>query len=197
MAKNKQFGFFGGSFDPIHFGHLNLAFELMERASLEKVLFCPAFLSPYKQDKPATTAADNRLEMVKKAIADIPQFEVLDLEVKKQKVSYTIKTLEELKKTYPDTDFHLLLAQDILADFTGWKDYKKILTLASPLIGFRNDITPAVPEELKFLLKNKLIPTRQLHISSTSIRDRLKKKLYCSHLMPKQVLDYIYQHKLY
>lgn len=197
MSQNKKVGFFGGSFDPIHFGHLNLAFELMEKADLKEVLFCPAFISPHKTEKPATASSKDRLEMVKRAVKDIKQFHVLDWEVKRAEVSYTAETLEELKKKHPDYDLHLLLAQDTLASFANWKGYKEILKLASPLIGFRNDITPTVPEELKIFLKNNLIPTRQLHISSTAVRERLKKGLYCGHLVPKQVLDYICQHQLY
>ncbi len=195
--QNNKIGFFGGSFNPIHFGHLNLAFELMERAGLKEVIFCPAFLSPHKKEQPAIASAEDRLEMVKRAVQEIKQFQVLDWEVKRAEVSYTADTLEKLKKKYPDSDLHLLLAQDTLASLTSWKGYKQILKLADPLIGFRNDVKPVIPAELKALVKNNLIPTRQLHISSTAVRERLKKGLYCGHLVPKQVLDYICQHQLY
>ncbi len=193
----KKIGFFGGSFDPVHFGHINLALELLEKKALQQVFFCPAFVSPYKQNRPPKVSVEHRLKMLELALHDIKQFQIFDWEIKQQKISYTIDTLLKIKNMYPDADIYLLLSQDTLVSLTGWKDYRKILEIATVLVGFRDDSKFIMPAELKPVLKNSLIATRQLHISSTCIRERLKKKLYCGHLLDKQVLDYIYQHQLY
>lgn len=195
--KKEKVGFLGGSFDPIHFGHLNLAFELLEKAHLDKIFFCPAFLSPHKTFGPKPALAAKRLKMVHLALKGIEAFKVLDWEAKKAKISYTVETLEELVKKYPQNHFYLLLAQDSLASFNTWKEYKKILKMATPLVGLRKGEKFDPPKLDEKLFQHHLIETRQMDISSTEIRKRLKKGLYCGHLAPKQVLDYICRHHLY
>lgn len=93
----KRIGFFGGTFDPIHLGHLNLAVEIMEKRQLDEVWFCPARVNPFKQDEQATDAFQ-RLEMVKIAIRDIPFFRAVDVEMSREGPSYTYDTIVELQK---------------------------------------------------------------------------------------------------
>jgi nicotinate-nucleotide adenylyltransferase len=168
----KQIGFFGGSFDPIHFGHLHLAIHMFEHYGLQEILFCPAYRSPLKADQPSTALPAHRLEMLKLVLAEIPQFRVTSIEVEKSQISYTVDTLQKLAKA--GVQYRLILTDESAASFAQWREPDIIQQLAPPLIGKR-----AFP------------------ISSTEIRERLKKKLYCGHLIPAKALDYIERHGLY
>jgi len=195
MRKKRHIGLYGGTFDPVHFGHLNLAIEMYEKNNLDEVLFCPNFISPLKIDTPPIASAVHRLNMAKLAISDISYFSIYDEEIKRQGVSYTIDTLRALQKKYFDATISLIVAQDALSEFSKWKDYKEILKIAPLLIGTRGSFD--LSEELKKDVNKNLILTRHLDISSTDIRDRLKKGLYCGHLVPLKVLDYIKHNSLY
>jgi nicotinate-nucleotide adenylyltransferase len=188
----KKFALFGGSFDPIHFGHINLAIEIKEKLNLKKIFFCPNYISPFKQNKKPNVSAEDRYMMVNLAIKDIEGFEVLDIEIKKQDVSYTIDTIDELKM-----DLHLIITDEMLESFHLWKDYKQILDKAPLIVGTRKRVLHEYKNEYFSLSKESFIKTNIFEISSTDIRNRLKKRLYCSHLLPKEVLDYIYKSKLY
>jgi len=195
--KKKLVGLLGGSFDPIHFGHLNLALEIKEKSFLDEVWLLPAFLSPHKLHRPAAASAFHRLRMAALAVKDLDGFRVLDLEVKKKHPAYTIDTLQEIQKRFPKIALRLLLSQEALLSFSDWKEAGKILKIAPPLVGLRGGGEHELPLKLEKKFKQNLILTRRLEISSTEIRNRLKKKLYCGHLAPKQVLDYIARHHLY
>ena len=176
-GRMKKKALFGGSFDPPHFGHLNLAIEMLERYQFEKVFWIPAARSPFKEE---VSDPGHRLEMVKLATKDIAQFEVLDLEIKRKPPSYTIDTLEELNCD-PD-HFSLLLADDIYHSFSQWKEAKKIEQKVEILVVSRGNEGISIPK---------------MEISASRIRERLKKGLYCGHLLPANVLDYIYENQLY
>ncbi len=171
-------GFLGGSFDPIHFGHLNLAISLKEAAGLEKVIICPAWVSPFKEGK-KMTSPEHRLNMCRLAFEDLEGFEVLDYEIKKGGPSYTIDTIKYLNRP-----LRLLLGDDQMEDFSRWKEADLLKKLAPPLIGSRHKKSGEPP-----------IPI--MEISSTLIRDRLGKGLPCTHLVPHKVLDYIFKNDLY
>ena len=203
MQPNKQkIGIYGGSFDPIHFGHLNLAIRLFEIHQLDEVWFCPAGVNPHKLNLPPA-AAKHRLEMVRLATQDIPHFRVIDLEIKKQGPSYTVDTLRALQEKFKGNSpkkNYLLLGEDAALDFCSWREPEEIVKLATPLVGTRtkdlkNKIVgdPAICQKLK----EGVTPTEIFDISSTDIRKRLAGGLYVGHLVPAKVLDYIYTHKLY
>lgn len=168
----KKIGFFGGSFDPIHFGHLSLAIYLFENHKLDEILFCPAFCSPFKADTPPQVAPEHRLAMLKAVLADIPHFKISTLEIDRKGPSYTIDTIRALVKE--GHQLNLLLSEETSAHLDGWKEAKELIRLAPPLTG-----------------------PRQMTISSTLVRERLKKRLYCGHLVPAKALDYIQSHHLY
>lgn len=190
----KKVGFFGGSFDPIHFGHINLAIEIKEILDLKKIIFCPTSISPFKKTNPPLASKENRYEMLKLAIKDINDFEITDYEIKKEGVSYTIDTLNSLKNEY---SLRLIITEDALPFFHLWKDFKEILKIAPPIIGIRkNELTEYQGEN--FILDSKnFVKTKVFDISSTEVRERIKKRLYTRHLVPKEVLDYIYKRGLY
>ena len=183
----KKVGFFGGSFDPIHFGHLNLAIQILEKCNLDEILFCPAFQSPFKQNRTPIAPPKDRYEMVEKAIEKIPAFAITPIEIERGGVSYTVETLRSLQKE--GIQYHLVLSEETASDIQLWKEPEEILHLAPPIVGVKNDLPPDSP------FKQVQIPT--FDISSTEIRERFKKKLYCGHLIPAIALDYIVQHRLY
>src|SRR5262245_45580112 len=123
--------FFGGSFDPIHLGHLHLAKALMKKKKLAEVWFCPARISPHKLDEPLPTPIEHRLNMVQLAVEDEPRFRVLDLEAKRKGPSYTVDTLEELaaqeKQRKVPRKLFLIITEELLPGFFHWKDPARIV----------------------------------------------------------------------
>ncbi len=166
----KKVGFFGGSFDPIHFGHISLAVYLLEKYNLDQILFCPAAVSPFKTDAPPYSSGKHRVEMLKLAL-DVPQFKISTLELDRGGTSFTIDTIRALSKEY---ELNLLLSDEAADGLVHWKDTEALQKMAPPLIG-----------------------PRSREISSTEIRKRLLKKLYCGHLVPGKALDYIQANQLY
>lgn len=187
----KKIGILGGSFDPVHFGHLNLAIALKESCKLDEVLFVPAGLSPFKENRPPVVSSDHRLAMVKIAIAPIEGFQVLDWELVRKGPSYTIDTVRKLKADL-FAELHLLLGEDHLASFHLWKEADVLMSLAPPLVGSR-DTQSAVVQKIN--ASSFKIPL--FDISSTVVRKRLFQKKYCGHLVPNKVLEYIEIHSLY
>ncbi|HEY4831228.1 MAG TPA: nicotinate (nicotinamide) nucleotide adenylyltransferase [Waddliaceae bacterium] len=200
----ERIGFFGGSFDPIHFGHLNLAVEIMEARDLNQVLFCPANINPHKLNQECAPI-NHRLEMVKLAISDNPNFQLLDVESKRKGPSYTIDTLSELiakeELSSNPRKIFLLLSDEALPGFFKWHKPEEIVKMVPLLIGSRLPVTNGVlPEGINRsicdAIKKGWTITSRMDISSTAIRSRLYQR-YCGHLLPQKVLDYIYQNHLY
>lgn len=186
-------GLFAGTFDPIHLGHLNLAVHLQEECQLDKVLFCPSHLSPFKVDTPAKVSIQHRIEMVKLVIGQIPSFELLNWEIESDRPHYTIDTVRRLAKD-PFLDIYLLMGDDHLRSFNQWKEADTLLDLATPLVATRYERgeSPTLPDHR---FQHVKIPIYE--INSTDIRKRLSQKKYCGHLLPLSVLDYILTYQLY
>lgn len=202
MGSDLKIGFFGGTFDPIHFGHLNLMVELKERCHLDRVLICPAHLSPTKKERPVIADSSHRLKMVQLVAADLPWVEVTEIEVGRPPPSYTVDTVELiLKREGQGSQLYLIMAEDTAYTIDKWKDPEKLLQLATPLVGSRHGFDPNQLEGVSPTIKSKLeegrIQIYAMDISSTRLRERLKKQLYCGHLIPSKVLDYIYENRLY
>lgn len=187
----KKIGIFGGSFDPIHFGHLSLALQLSEIHHLDEVLFIPVFCSPFKKEAPPAASPEQRMEMLRLALAPIPSFRISTLEIARNGTSYTIDTLRLLHS--PESQLHLLLSDEAASHFLQWKEPEEILRLAPPWIGGRSSSKANLPPSLQ----KYFTPTQIFEVSSTEIRARLRKKLYCGHLIPAKALDYIQAHHLY
>lgn len=192
-------GFLGGTFDPIHCGHLHLALEIFEKRGLDRVLFCPANCSPMKTDAEPLVSADDRMAMVKLAIAPISAFSLIDLEIHRSGCSYTVDTIRQLKAQHPKDEFHLILGEDLVPSFARWKEVETLIELAPPFIGSRHHRLPKtdLPLALQKKVEEGLTLISLLDISSTELRQRLKKGLYCGHLLPAKVLDYIERKHLY
>lgn len=199
---DKKVGFLGGSFDPIHFGHIHLGVSLQEAHQLDMVIICPAACSPFKNSPPQE--AKHRLKMVELAIEGISGWSVLDWEVKNGPPSYTIDTVRYLLKNNlleSPSALQLLIGEDQLPGLPKWKEVSELLELAPPLIGCRIGCRSLQADCSNNFLSSELqkgmTPTKILEISASEIRERLNKGLYCGHLVPVKVLDYIHHHRLY
>lgn len=204
MNKPKRVGLLGGTFDPFHNGHINLGLELQEKHALDEVIVCPAAYSPFKSLETCHVSASHRLEMVRLAVEDVSNWRVIDWEIKQGGPSYTIETVQalitEANQNKEKIALYLLLGQDILEKLADWKNIEELLTLANPLIGIRGGYDPAkikLPNIIEKSCRSGMTTTKVLDISSTWIRNRLKKRLHCQHLLPAKVLDFIYHHQLY
>jgi nicotinate-nucleotide adenylyltransferase len=186
-------GIFGGTYDPIHLGHLITAQSVREIRNLDKIIFIPAFISPHKSDV-KTSSAEDRLNMIKLAIDGIPFFDYSDIEIKKGGVSYTIDTLKELKKIYDEMEF--IIGYDNIFTFHTWKEPDEIMKLAKIIVLKRKSSHPPQFED-KYYKQAVFVQTRGIEISATDLRERVRKGLPINFLVPPKVMEYIYQHKLY
>jgi len=198
-----KIGFFGGTFDPIHIGHIHLALQMLEIHHLDQVVFCPASVSPYKQGSPPQVAAKHRQKMVELAIHPIELFSFCEWEITRPGPSFTIDTLKGLsdqtKAEKKEIHWHLILGEDALVDFASWKDVEELVALAPPLIGSRliPSFLPPFPSSIKEIIERGMTKIQMLDISSTYLRKRLLEGKYCGHLLAHNVLDYIQHHQLY
>ena len=181
-------GIFGGNFNPVHTGHLIVASDALSLLDLEKVLFVPAWKSPFKNDIISVPFKD-RYNMLKSALSDKKRFEVLNIEAKRKGVSYTYDTLKELLKK--EKNLCLLIGEDQAVDFTNWYKWKEILEMVGVFVFKRSKEQQKLSDELK------LLNSRIIEISSTEIRDKIKKGEPVDSLLPEGVLNYIREHNLY
>lgn len=194
----RKIGLFGGSFDPIHFGHINLAVTIKEYHELDEVWFCPSYQSPAKDHKPIPSRF--RLEMLKIALKNLSWAKIIDYEINNANVSYTINTLQYLKSIHQDIQLNLIIGDDAIPNLHLWKEIDKIIAMCPLLIGRRNCHLPVCngSDLLKSAVLKGLGPSKSLmQIESSSIRNRIINHQYCDHLLPEKVLDYIYQNQLY
>ncbi|HEX7357844.1 MAG TPA: nicotinate-nucleotide adenylyltransferase [Ignavibacteriaceae bacterium] len=186
-------GIFGGTFDPIHNGHLITAQSVKELRNLEKIIFIPAYISPHKQHAKAS-GAQHRLNMLKLAIENIPFFECSDFEIKQHTISYTIDTLREFKKYYDKID--LIIGYDNIFQFHTWKEPDEILKLANVVVLKRKSSHPINYVD-KYVESANFVETRGIEISATDIRNRVHAGLPIYYLVPEKVLEYINKNNLY
>ncbi len=200
----KQIGLYGGSFDPIHLGHLSLAIEIKEAHALDEVWFCPTPHNPHKTH--GTLAhTQHRIDMLQCALEGMRGFHICEAEIGRSPPIYTLDTLrqlaaEETAKEVPAM-FSLILGDDAAHSFAKWHQPEEILKYARMLVGRRiiddNDKGFEGSSVVVEALNKGLTPTRIMEISSTEVRLRLSKGLCCVHLLPRKVLDYIQAHDLY
>lgn len=186
-------GIYGGTFDPIHIGHLITAQSVREIRELDKIIFVPAFLSPHKLDIIASSP-EHRINMLRLAIKDIDFFDITEYEIKQQNISYTIDTLNELKKYYDELE--LIIGYDNIFKFYTWKEPDEILKLAT-LVVLKRKSSYAPPYEDKYYNKAEFVQTRGIEVSATDIRERVKYGLPINYLVTEAVKEYIYKHNLY
>ena len=199
---NTRIGIFGGSFDPIHVGHLMLAQAALERFRLDKVLFMPAKLSPFKQ-KLTMTKAETRYHMVELAVADNPSFGVSDLELNRPEPSYTIDTVRILKDEYPGVKIFFIAGADSVMELEGWMTFEELLREVTFLAAYRPSHTRAQLETEVLRLNTKyeadirLIDFPDVDVSSSYIRETIMRGGSGKYLVPDTVLQYINQEGVY
>lgn len=188
-------GIFGGTFNPPHMGHLIAAERVRSELELDSIIFIPTYISPHKQEGESGDPLD-RLRMTKLAIRDNEKFQTSDFEINGKSVSYTIKTLEYLKRTRPDDSFFLMIGMDNYLTFHLWKDPQKILDLATLVVMNR----PGYPKQVNevFGTKNTVfVDIPNIDISSSEIRDRIGQWRSVRYLLPEQVETFIFNKGLF
>ena len=198
----KKIALYGGTFDPIHLGHIAVAISLIEQKGLDHIFFIPARQSPFKKEMPQASA-EHRYAMVEVALRGVPHCSALPLEIHREGPSFTIDTVKELRsqKLQREDALFLIIGEDQLEHFHEWKSVDELVLLAQPLVIKRSGSHPGVEWKksplLARVIEKGMCDTPLFDISSTQIRDRLKKKLFCGHLLSPSVLQYIEQHQLY
>lgn len=199
-----RFGIYGGSFDPIHFGHLLLAECCREQRELDQVRFVPAAQSPHKlETRPASATA--RSEMVQLAIGGHPNFLMDPVEVNRGGLSYTIDTLKGIRQRYAEAELFLLMGADTLVDFPKWKSPGEICEICDLIVVQRPGHAPAnfanlgsitTPERIADF-EGLVVVMPQIDLSSREIRLRVAHRRSIRFQMPRAVEEYIQMHKLY
>ncbi len=195
----RRIGIFGGTFDPVHNGHLIMAENVRDQMHLDTVLFIPSKIPPLKNDR-IITAQEHRLNMLKMAVEDNPAFEVSEIELKSssEEPSYTVDTLMALRKVYApeQVKFYLILGMDQLINLHKWKEPGKLFLLSEVVIINRPGYLIQQVEN-DYGRQSIYVPVPNIEISATDIRFRIQEKRTIKYLIPAKVEDYIYKNKLY
>ena len=198
----KIIGLMGGTFDPVHHGHLVAAEEARSQFNMDQVIFIPAGKPPHKTNKELSTPED-RLAMTKAAVSSNPYFTVSDIEIKKSGLSYTINTVRAMKEIYPGQEIYFITGADAVLEILTWKNYTNLLEecifVAASRPGFdlgkmTSDMNAFPP---KLLERIKTIQVPALAISSTDIRQRVCEERPIKYLLPETVEEYILCRRLY
>lgn len=197
----KKYGIFGGSFNPIHYGHLMICEYIKEEMGLDKVIFIPTGNPPHKD---LGVSAEDRYEMVRLAISPNPDFEISDIETTRVNLSYTVDTIRELKKIYKEEKLYFLIGLDSLFQLKSWKKIGDLSQEIEFVVALRPGYIDKeeINGEIDFLRENfgtriNLIKTPLYEISSTDLRDRIHEGKSLRYLIPKKVLDYIEESGFY
>ncbi len=186
-----KIGILGGTFNPVHIGHLILAEEAREKIGLDKIIFVPTYLPPHKNNSGIASAGD-RFEMIKIAVRGNKSFLVSDVEIKRQGKSYTIDTIRELKKKYPKDELYFISGSDLLKYLEEWKDLSEILKIVKFVVATR----PGYPlENIPSYIST--VSIRAVDVSAFEIREAIKENKSFRYLVPESVSGYITKKKLY
>ena len=200
-----RLGIFGGTFDPVHFGHLALAEECLAAANLDELWLVPAASPPHKCGK-KLSRFDQRKEMLELAIAGNEKFKVEPMEADRPGPSFTIDTLEEIQKRKPNDELFLIIGGDSALEFSTWKDPAKIASLATIIVRIRPGFSmPTEQEFISRLGKELGVPPKVifvagppfLDVSSSLLKERVSNNKSIRYLLPRAVEVYIQQKKLY
>ncbi len=201
MEKAKNIAIFGGAFNPIHKGHINLINEFDKIFRFDKILLVPTKTPPHKS-KDEFVSTEHRMNMLKIVGDNYPKLTPCDIELNMDGVSYTINTLTALKEVFPDANFYLIIGSDMLSIFDKWYRYEDILERATVLSGAREkdelETLQKIANELdKTGQKIKVIEHSVMPMSSTMVRNAIKQGSDVTQFLLPQVYDYIKQNKLY
>jgi len=186
-----RIGILGGTFNPIHLGHLQLAEGMMKKLNLDKVIFVPSRITPLRE-KRQVIEPYKRYKMVKLAIEDNKKFEVSRYEIDKEGVSYTIDTLNAFRDRYKNAELFFIAGSDIAYELDKWKDFDKICKISTFVIARRSSFK--LP---KTDLNVLTVEIETLDVSSSEIRQKIKDNKDVRHLLPDKVYQYIKREGLY
>lgn len=187
-----KIGILGGTFDPVHNGHMYLAEKICKRLSLDKLIFIPTYIPPHKKGAKVTQAR-HRYNMLKLAVSGSKIFKLSDMEIKRKGRSYSVETLRRLSRRYGRTaEFFFITGSDSLGELYKWKNLEEILKLCKFVVVERPGFETREPPEGLIYIKVKA-----KDISATEIRNRIKTARRPAGLLPRMVERYIYRNKLY
>jgi nicotinate-nucleotide adenylyltransferase len=195
-------GIMGGSFDPIHMGHLFLAYEALEHFDLDRILFMPSGQGPHKKGIEQTDKW-MRLDLVKLATGNEKKFFVSDLEVKRRGYSYTIDSVRELKDNFPMDEFFFITGADAFITLESWKNFEELIHEVHFIAGYRPTVDIKALEDFVVMMVSKygakisLLSLIGLEISSSLIRERLARGQHIHYLVPREVERLIKEKNLY
>lgn len=192
---------FGGSFNPIHLGHVKLALAAKKVASLDRIILIPTGITPHKSNDEMVDSY-HRLQMCRLACSDFDYIEVSDIEINREGKSYTYQTLNSLKEIYPDDSFYMIVGSDMYLTLQSWKHADSFLKGLNIISDFRNNAESNIMQRQSKLLEKSgarsfFIDKPVMDVSSSDIRSKLKNKEDVSSLLDPKVLDYIKKHNLY
>jgi nicotinate-nucleotide adenylyltransferase len=198
-----RIGISGGTFDPIHNGHLIIAAKVKKQFNLDKVIFVPTGFPPHKKETKVTDA-QHRYNMLCSAVSSISGFEVSKIEIEREGLTYTIDTLTDLKKIYGlKSKFFFITGSDVIHDLLTWREFEKVFTMCEFVTALRPGFLKAeLIRDIDNLRKHysakiSMIEIPQIDISSTMIRDKVKLNQSINNLVPKGVEEYIRINNLY
>ncbi|NCC79829.1 MAG: nicotinate-nucleotide adenylyltransferase [Clostridia bacterium] len=195
-----RIGILGGTFNPIHNGHLYMAFEAKETLELDKIIFVPNYIPPHKEAYDRDP--EDALKMLELVIEDYEDFQISTYELDKQGLSYTYETLDHFTKISPHDEFFFIIGEDSYVNFSRWKNPEIISSLARLVVFQRHGFDESKSDSTRMFLEKQgkipiILDSMILEISSSDIRDRVAKRKEISFLVPAKVRDYIYEHELY
>lgn len=197
-----KIGILGGSFNPIHKGHIYLALHGYEACNLDQIWIMPSFTTPFKEDQRMATAIE-RYEMCKLAVAKYPFMTVKDYEIAKKEISYTYLTLQELCENNNIDEFYFIMGADSLRTFPNWKNPDIICNYAKLIVMNRDEYSQDELEDFANVVRNELngdvtlVHCPKIDISSTDIRRRISNQKDCTEYLSPDVYEYIIEHRLY
>lgn len=197
-------GIMGGTFNPIHNGHLMLAEHVMEEFGLDEIWFMPNGNPPHKRQESIGTSTSDRLEMVRIAIGDCPKFSIQPYEAEKKTVSYSYQTMEEFRKSYPDRDFYFIIGADSLFQMETWGHPDRLLSCCTVIAAKRDsketdqDMQKQISYlEEKYHAQILLSQSPVFEVSSSEIREMIQRNHPIEGLVPDGVADYIRENHIY
>lgn len=199
----RKVGIMGGTFDPIHIGHLILGEKAYEQFQLEEVLFMPAGNPPHKKKRPGRATDEERVEMVRRAISFNPHFRLSLDEMNEDGYTYTYRTLEKLNNEYPDTDYYFIIGADSLFNFDTWMKPERICNACKIVVATRNHTAQVELEEKIRYLKEMfggefhILNTLNMDVSSHMIRQWIQENKSIRYYVPDEVSTYIYEQNMY
>lgn len=202
MKAFKKIGIMGGTFNPIHIGHLSMAEEIRKSFHLDKILFIPTGNPPHKSIDNLASAEDRYMMTVLATISN-EYFSVLDIESKRKGTSYTIDTIKELKENYPESEIYFITGADAILEIEKWKDTKGLLNMCKfiaatrPGYNIKELMSGINGLEKKYNKKINLASIAPLDVSSSGIRDRLEIGKTIKYMVPDMVIDYINKRNIY